>query len=170
MKNLVFGISALLLLGGECTTVPQYHDLSALEKQNLTQRQICEFEVRDAHDQYENTRNWTLSAIFTVLYELSAGVEDDEVVVAGALPFIAFGGGVGYAIDDVQFKYRVNECMKRKTISENQVERGDENTVHSATFNQSDQTKNEFESINGKDTDQVTANFPDKSAYGIITR
>lgn len=151
MRNLIFGVSALVLMGVGCTTMPQYVDLSAQEKQHLTQRQICEFEVRDAHDQYANTRDWTLSAIFTILYELTAGADDDEVVEV-ALPLISLGGGIGYTIDAVQFENRVNECMKPKTNLENQVEGGDENTVHSATFNQSDQTINEFETIHGNDT------------------
>ena len=165
MKSLIFGVSALVLLGGGCTTMPQYVDLSAQEKQNLTQRQICEFEVRDAHDQYANTRDWTLSAIFTILYELTAGADDEEVVEV-ALPLISLGGGIGYTIDAVQFEYRVNECMKPKTNLENQVEGSDENTMHSASLNQSDQTMIELESIHSNDTRQVTAIFTKKGTHG----
>lgn len=117
--------------------MPQYVDLSALEKQHLTQRQICEFEVRAVHDQYKNTREWTVSGLLgTGIVELTR--EDDEYWAKSPLALIAVWAGIGYMIDDVQFNNRVNKCIHSKTISENQADESDENIVHPATFNHSD--------------------------------
>lgn len=137
MKNLVFGISALILSGGGCTTVPQYHDLSALEKQHLTQRQICEFEVRVAHDRFKETRDWTVTGALGVAI-VEAAREEDEYWTNSPLAPVAIYAGIGYMIDDFLFNKRVKKCIESKTIVENQIDGRDENTVHPATFNQSD--------------------------------
>lgn len=121
MRILIFGISALVLLGGGCTTIPQNVELSAMEKQHLTPRQICEYEVRAAHDRYKNTWELTLNGIvYAGIAELTG--DDDEHWVES----LAVGAGVGYVIDTVQFEKRVNKCMESNTILENQVEGGDE--------------------------------------------
>ena len=117
--------------------MPQYHELSALEKQHLTQRQICEFEVRTVHDQFKETRDWTIAAAFSTAI-LEATREEDEYWNKSPLAIVAIWAGVGYMIDDFLFNKRVRKCIESKTIVENQIDGRDENAVHPTTFDQPD--------------------------------
>ena len=117
--------------------MPQYHDLSALEKQNLTQRQICEFEVRTFHDQFKNTRDWTVSGVLgTAIIEATR--KEDEYWVISPLALVAINASIGYMVDDFLLNKRIKKCVESKTTVEIQADGSDENTVHPATFKQSD--------------------------------
>lgn len=109
--------TAFILTG--CTTVVQPLRSSINADQHLTERQMCEVEVRAYSDRFKNTRDWALGSMAGVgIAEFTR--KEDEYWKSSPLSIIPIFAAIGYWIDDHNYDKAVNKCLRSKELLENQ--------------------------------------------------
>lgn len=122
VKNFIttFAVGGLAVIGGCTTTVVSPYGME-IDTTNMTDREICEHEVRMRIDRFENTRDWTLSGIGAVaIAEVTR--DEDEYWASSPLSVVGLGAFIGYSLDSLNYRNKVNKCVESKKLPEKEDE------------------------------------------------